>query len=169
MPVLTHLTAEKSAGAIRWAGIKAVSAGHGTPMGVFCMPLLPDHFASHQWLRELKRRGQRTLVAVDFRLRSDEPVWFGHYCRLHVETTVGGAIEMLMGAGGSLGFEVVVPRKIRIGEILRVRTPRQVIKWRYHPESHRQRPTCACRMCLPRGSIKSRRLRHRLDPTGEDY
>ena len=74
-----------------------------------------------------------------------------------------------MEAGDARGFETVVPRKIRSGEILRVRTPRQVIGWRYHPESHRQRPTCACRMCLPRGSIKSRRLRHRLDPTGEGY
>ena len=79
MPTFTHLTAEKSTGAIRRVGIKAVSAGHGTPRGVFCMPILPDHFVSHQWLRELKRRGQRTLVAVDFRLPSDEPVWFGHY------------------------------------------------------------------------------------------
>ena len=43
--VFTHLTSEKSAQAIRRAGIKAVSAGHGTPMGVFCMPLLADDFA----------------------------------------------------------------------------------------------------------------------------
>jgi len=169
VPILTHLTSETAVRAIRRAGIKAVSAGHGTPRGVFCMPLLADYFASHQWLRELKRRGQRTLLAVDFRLRSDEPVWFGHYGLPHAETTVGRAIWTLMEAGDARGFEVVVPRKIRSAEIVRVRTPRQVIGWRYHPESHRQRPTCACRMCLPRGSIKSRRLRHRLDPTGENY
>ncbi len=168
MPILVHLAPEKVAKAIRRTGIRAASAGYGTPSGVFCMPILPDHFASYQWLRELKRGGQRTLVAVTFRLRSDEPAWFGHYGRPHAETTVGRAIGAMMTATDALGFEVVVPRRIRSDEILRVRTPRQVVGWRYQPNAHRT-PPCPCRVCLPKGTINSSRVRRRLDPTGEIY
>jgi hypothetical protein len=168
MPTLVHLAPEKVAKAIRRTGIRAASAGSGTLEGVFCMPILPDHFASHQWLRELKRRGQRTLVAVTFRLRSDEPAWFGHYGRPPAETTVGRAIGMLMATGDARGFEVVVPRKNRSDEIHRIFTPRQVIGWRYQPDAHRTRP-CPCRACLPKGTINASRLRRRLDPTGEIY
>jgi hypothetical protein len=156
MPILSHLTSANDAASIRRTGIKAVSLGRGTPRGVFCMPRLPDYFASHQWLRELKRRGQRTIVAVDFRLPSDEPVWVGRFHEQH------RGID-------ARGFEVVVPRSIRRDEILRVRTPSQVLGWRYSPDAHGRRPTCACRVCLPKGTIKSRRLRQRLDPTGESY
>jgi hypothetical protein len=168
MPILTHLTPEEEARAIRRSGIRAATAGYGTPRGVFCMPILPDYFATHQWLRELKRRGQRTMVAVDFRLRSDEPAWFGLYGRRHTEITVGRAIEMLMETGDARGFEVIIPRPIRSEEILRIRTPRQVIGWRYQPDAHGVHP-CPCRVCLPRGTIKSARARRRLDPAGERY
>ncbi|WP_406694610.1 hypothetical protein V5E97_26430 [Singulisphaera sp. Ch08] len=169
MPILTYLTSEKHAGLIRRSGIRGATGGFGAHRGVFCMPVLPDYFTTHQWLRELKRRGQRTIVAIDFRLRSDAPAWVGHYNQPHVETTVGGAVGMLMELADTRGFEVIVPRSIRPDEILRVRKVRQVLGWRYFPDAHGKRPTCACRMCLPKGTIKSSRLRHRLDPTGENY
>lgn len=168
MPILTHLTPEKDARSIRRSGIRATVTGHTMPSGVFCMPVLPDYFASHQWLRELKRRGQRTMVAVDFRLRSDEPAWFGLYGRPHTEMTVGRAVGMLMEARDRRGFEVIIPRPIGSDEILRIRTPRQVAGWRYKPDAHGV-PPCPCRVCLPRGTIKSARARRRLDPTGERY
>jgi hypothetical protein len=168
MPILTHLTSEKDAKAIDRSGIKAASPGHGTPKGVFCMAIMLDYFTTHQWLRELKRRGQRTLVAVDFRLRSDERAWFGHYGRPHAETTVGRAIGMLMETEDSRGFEIIIPRPIRSDEILRIRMIRQVIGWRYKPDAHGIKP-CPCRACMPRGTIKSSHLRWRLDPTGEGY
>ncbi len=90
----------------RWTGIKAPSAARDTPEGVFCMPSLPDRFATHQWLRELKRRGQRTIVAVDFRLPSDEPVWVGRYQEGHQEMPLGRAIGVLRREVDSRGFEV---------------------------------------------------------------
>ena len=169
MPILTHLAAEKDAPSIRRAGIKGSDTGHGTPMGVFCMPMLPNFLATHQWLRELKRRGQRTIVAVDFRLSPGEPIWVGHYGRPHEEMSLGRAIGMLMKVSDALGFEVIVPRSIRRGEIVRVRSLRQVLGWRYFPDAHGKRPNCACRIYIPMGTIKSRRLRYRLDPTGESY
>ena len=59
MPLFVHLTPEKQAKRIRRAGIR------GCP-GVYCLPVGPDYYVSHQWLRELKRRGQRTIVGVYF-------------------------------------------------------------------------------------------------------
>jgi hypothetical protein len=168
MPILTHLASEKDAKAIERSGIKAASSVHGTPEGVFCMANMPDYFTTHQWLRELKRRGQRTMVAVDFRLRSDERAWFGHYGRRHTETIVGRAIRMLMDTEDSRGFEIIIPRPIRSDEVLRKRMIRQVIGWRYKPDAQGKKP-CPCRVCVPRGTIKSSRLRRRLDPTGELY
>jgi hypothetical protein len=163
MAVLVHLAPAKSARSIRRSGIKAVSGG------VYCMPLLPNYYVSHQWLRELKRRGQRTIVAVDFRVSSDEPVWVGHYGPSHQQMSLGRAIARIMAQADPCGFELIIPRSIRRGETLRIRTLRQVIGWRYSPDSHGKAPTCACRMCLSKGTIKSRRLRDRLDPTGEMY
>jgi hypothetical protein len=78
MPLFVHLTPERNARAVLRSGL------HGG-RGVFCMPLMPDYYLTRQWLRELKRSGQRTIVAVDFRLPPDEPVLVGHYGRPHQE------------------------------------------------------------------------------------
>ena len=43
------------------------------------MPLLPNIYASHQWVRELRRRSRASLVAVDFRAQDNEQVLVGHY------------------------------------------------------------------------------------------
>ncbi|MBF6221771.1 hypothetical protein IU479_27115 [Nocardia abscessus] len=73
--LMVHLTPEKSARRIRRAGI----AANGFHRGVFCMPVMPSYVLSHQWLRELRRGGQRLILAVDFRIPDDEPVLVGHY------------------------------------------------------------------------------------------
>jgi hypothetical protein len=128
------------------------------------MPVTPSYYASHQWLRELKRGGERTLVGIHFRLAGDEPVWVGHYGHAHLELPVGRAIRLFLQQADPLGYEFLVPRRIEPGEIVAVRTVPQVVGWRYHPGAHGQRPTCACPFCLPPGSIKSRKLRARLAP-----
>ena len=139
------------------------------PNGVVCMPILLNFLVTHQWLRELKGRGHRMMLVIDFRLQSAETVWFGHYSRPHDEISLGRAIGILLKNPDPLGWEVIVPRSIRPDEFIRVRRPSQVLGWRYFPGAHEKRPTCGCRMCLPKGAIKSRRLRNRLNPTGEDY
>ncbi|MFD1044409.1 hypothetical protein ACFQ1S_01775, partial [Kibdelosporangium lantanae] len=68
MALFVHLTPEKNAKGIARSGIKL------GPRGVFCVPMVPSYVISHQWLRELRRGGQRTFVAVDFRIPDDEPV-----------------------------------------------------------------------------------------------
>ena len=75
MARFTHLAREKDEPAIRRGGIKPTRV-HDIE-GVYAMPVLPNYFASHQWLRELRRLGSTPLVAIDFVVPDDEPVKAG--------------------------------------------------------------------------------------------
>jgi hypothetical protein len=103
MPILTHFAPEKSVGSIRRSGIKVYPWAFEKPHGVFCMPILPNFMLTHQWLRELKGRGQRTIVAIDFRLRSEQMICFGHYGRSHAEISLGRVIGIFMRTSDALG------------------------------------------------------------------
>ncbi len=170
MPTFVHLAAEKDVKRITAHAIRGrrtrlpTSTGRvEVPQGVFCMPVLPDFHLTHQWLRELKRRGQRTLVGIYFRLPSEEPVWVGRYNQPHQQTSAGEAIRTVMECGDAEGFEIIVPRGISAKEIKRTRHLPQTVGWRYYPKSHADKPTCACPYCLPPGSINSQRLRRRIE------
>jgi len=134
---------------------------------VFCLPVLPDYGRTHQWLRELKRSGQRTIVAIDFRLSADQRVLVGRYNQPHLETTAGEAAGVILAAQDSAGYEVIVPDPIGPRAIHRVRRLSQVIGWRYSPEAKGRVP-CGCPACLWRGEIRSRELRQRY-PRAEPY
>ncbi len=151
-----HLTPEKNARRIRRAGITA----GGFRRGVFCLPVLPSYVLSHQWLRELRRGGQRLIVAVHFRIPDDETVQVGHYSNSGAEMTAAEAVSVILHAEDPRGYEIVVPRSIAPTELHRIRHVRQVAGWRYHPDSHGRRP-CACPACLGRGEFKAADLRRR--------
>jgi len=150
-----HLTPEKNLKRIIRNGIKDTR-------GVFCMPVLRDYYISHQWLRELKRGGQRTIVAVYVRVPSDETVLVGHYGGPHERVPVGQAIKTIMDAPDAQGYELIVPRSIERGSVVRVRIPSQVIGWRFSPTAHGQ-PPCGCSYCAG-GEIKSRKRQEAYDP-----
>ena len=57
MPRFVHLTPERFVKRILRSGITG-------ERGVFCLPVLPSYVIAHQWLRELKRGGQRTIMGV---------------------------------------------------------------------------------------------------------
>src|SRR5579885_75267 len=103
MPVLVHLTPEKNVKRILHAGIHK-------GRGVYCMPVLQSYYVSHQWLRELKRRGVRTLVGVYFRVPDEEMVWFGRYGQPHQYIPVTEAIHLLMQQSDQQGYEMIIPR-----------------------------------------------------------
>ncbi|MBF6341118.1 HEAT repeat domain-containing protein [Nocardia abscessus] len=157
MALMVHLTPEKNARRIRRAGI----AANGFRRGVFCMPVMPSYVLSHQWLRELRRGGQRLIVAVDFRIPDNEPVLVGHYGAAQTELTAAEAVSVILQAGDARGYEILVPRAIAPVELRRIRPVRQVTGWRYHPNAHGQRP-CACPACLRRGEFKAADLRRRF-------
>ncbi|WP_174188423.1 HEAT repeat domain-containing protein [Nocardia barduliensis] len=155
MSLMVHLTAEKNARRIRRAGIAA------SARGVFCMPVMPSYVLSHQWLRELRRGGQRQIVAVDFRIPDNEPVLVGHFGAVLTEMTAVEAVSVILHAKDPRGYEIVVPRAITPAELHRIRYVRQVTGWRYFPDAHGRRP-CACPACLRRGEFKAADLRHRF-------
>ncbi|GCE09475.1 hypothetical protein [Dictyobacter aurantiacus] len=153
MPMMVHLTSEKKVRHILQGGIKG-------SRGVYCMPMLQNHYISYQWLRELKRNGQRTYVAVYFRLASNEVVSVGHYSRPHEQMQLSQAIATLMQINDPQGYEIIVPRKVERKEINKVRPISQLLGWRYMPHAH-GKAFCNCPACIPRGQIKSRILRER--------
>jgi hypothetical protein len=111
MALFVHLTPEKNVRAIVRSGIRK-----GTH-GVFCLPILPSYMISHQWLRELRRSGQRTFVAVDFRIPDDEPVSVGHYGGPALDMTAAQAVAVVRERDDLQGYEVVVPRAIARSEL----------------------------------------------------
>lgn len=84
------------------------------------MPAARSFHVSHQWLQELRDRGQLRAAAIHFRLPESEPVWAGHYRDCHEEITAKQALEWFLLEKRPQGFEVIVPRRISADEIYRV-------------------------------------------------
>ena len=162
MATFVHLTPEKSVKSILRNGIKAQIANSDMPKGVFAMPVTPDFYISHQWLRELKRGGQRTIVAVYFKIPDDESVWVGHYNNKSLHTSAAEASGIITNQESVEGYEIFIPRKIKANEIHRTKVLPQVIGWRYSPVAKGTKP-CGCPVCRPRGEIKSRKIRQAYD------
>jgi len=160
--MFVHLTSDKKAKSIARAGIRLPRSRQGQPRGVYAMPVTRNFYVSHQWLRELKRTGQRTLVAIHFRIPDEQLVTIGHYNQDHITVTASEAAAIVMRADNAEGYEVLVPRAIGSDEIHAVRAVPQVVGWRYYPGAHGKKP-CGCPVCQPRGAIKSRKLRDRYE------
>jgi hypothetical protein len=164
MPIFVHLTPEKNVKAILRSGISLRTARGAFPgkrkgrfpRGIFAVPVTGDFFISHQWLRELKRGGQRTIWGIYFRIPDDEPVEVGHFGSEHVPMTAAEAAGVILNAKDARGYEVILSRPIGAKEIHRARRLPQVLGWRYRPDSHRL-DQCMCVACNPPGTIKSRR------------
>jgi hypothetical protein len=163
MVLLVHLTPDTHLRRILRAGIKATSQAPDGTRGVYCLPILPSYVISHQWLRELKRGGQRTIAAVDFRIPDPTPVLVGHYAQPARQLTAAQAAGLIAAQPDPRGYQLLVPRPITRRELHRVRRLPQALGWRYQPDAH-GRPPCPCPVCLPPGSFKAGRLRRRLDP-----
>ncbi len=115
------------------------------------MARVPDFQQTHQWVRELRRWGRGRLVAVDFRIASDEMVYVGRFGVQKVHGPAGEVLPELLAQ--PWGGEVLLPRPVDAAEILRVRDIRQDVGWvetpgTAHPYS------CVCPMCLPAGMPK---------------
>jgi hypothetical protein len=158
MATFVHLTDEATAKRLVRSGIAARSR-YVDRRGVYAMPVTRNFYVSHQWLRELKRHGQRTLCGVYFRVPDEELVIVGRYNREHQEMTATRAAA-LVGSASSEGVEVFIPRRVDAKDITRVRHLPQVLGWRFSPEA-KGRPPCACWFCS-KGDYGARRLRGRL-------
>jgi hypothetical protein len=170
MALFVHLAAEKESEAIRRAGIKPRRLKRPLADGfdriVFAMPVTDDYYVSHQWLRELKRNGQRTLVGIYFRIPDDHPVMVGHYNQNHQVLPAAEAVGVVFNAEEPEGFEVIIPRKIEPGEIQNINSVPQVLGWRYYPDAKGKKP-CGCPYCT-KGDINSKRIREAYEKSSGD-
>jgi hypothetical protein len=172
MTMLVHLIDERNVRRAERSGLLGQPRRLSSPDGVVtldeavhAMPVLPNYLASHQWLRELKQAGMRTIAAVHFRMRSDARVWVGEYNGEHRLVPLGHAAGLVMHEPDPRGWEIVIPASVPARSIHAIRAVPQVIGWRYFPGSHEQGPwKCLCDFCLQgqKGQIKSRRLRESL-------
>jgi hypothetical protein len=154
---LVHLADARDARRIERNGLAPGKFRDPDRRGVYAMPVLPNYFMSHQWMRELKRRGLRTMVAVQFRVPDREPVLVGHYNAKHTPMSASRAVRVVMDAPDARGYEVLIPRKIDAKAIVAIRPVNRVVGWRFYPEAH-GKPVCGCPACS-KGEVKSRRLR----------
>ena len=154
MALFVHIAPDKALGSIRRTGLKA---GRHT-RGVYALPATPDFYASHQWVRELRRFTPGSLRSVYFRLRGDTPVIFGHYGGPHRTGTADEAVAGLMAAADKLGWEAIVLTSVPARAITSVRPLRQVTGWRFFPAAKGREP-CGCPGCMSRGEPFSRKIR----------
>jgi hypothetical protein len=125
--------------------------------GVYAVPVVPNHATTHQWARELKRQGIRTLLCVQFRIPDEEFVLVGKYNGEKVQMTASEAAAVFLTHTGSMGLEAIVPRKIMPREITRTYLAPRITGWRYYPDAKGKKPFCHCKFCN-RGEIRAQRL-----------
>lgn len=158
MTTFVHLTSAKYSKHVIKAGLRAGPACE-LPLGVFAMPVVPNYFRSHQWMRELRKWGRRPIAGVYFRVPDDEIVRCGHYNREHCVVTAAEAASIVMhDADDALGYEVIIAHSIVPAAIQRICYLPRVIGWRHFPGAHGRRP-CGCPACVKRGEYRARRLR----------
>lgn len=163
MPQFDHLADDRDLALIRKNGIKAQKLHGRASKVVFATPVLLNYYQSHQWVRELRRRGIKVISAVQFHVSDDTAVSVGRYNETHLETTAADAVRIFMEHSTGMGLEVLFSESIPPDWITRTYTPDQVIGWRYYPESHSDgRKPCGCSYCQ-RGQIKNRKLREARD------
>lgn len=167
MPMFVHLAPWSRIALIRRNGIGRLRRPHGaSPGGIFAMPVTRNFSVSHQWLRELRRRGRCSIGGVYFRIPDDEAVWVGHYGQAHQEMTAAVAAATFSTSANREGWEVIIPRRITAKEIHRIRALPQVVGWRYFPGAKGKPPFCTCKYCT-RGDFGGARLRARLGSPDE--
>jgi hypothetical protein len=123
---------------------------------VFSLPVTKNFALTHQWSRELKRRGAKSLVCFQFRAPDDEIVSVGTYNGDKIFITAAEAVATAARHEAPLGLEVIFSRRILPSEIVRTYPAPRVTGWRYYPAAKGRTP-CPCRYCQ-RGEIRGRRL-----------
>ena len=167
MAMFVHLAPESRLALIRRNGIRLLRRARGEfPGGVFAVPVTRNFYISHQWLRELKRSHSGEMAGIYFRIPDNEQVWVGHYNQSHRWMTAAEAFAEFMSATDAQGWEVVIPRRIEVNELHRVRQLPQVIGWRFNPTAKGKWPFCTCNFCI-RGDYAASRLRKRLGAPDE--
>ena len=158
--MFVHLTNEKNRNSIIRDGIKQEKIHYeDVSRGVFCMPVISDFYATHQWLREMKMSNSaNNIIAIYFKIPDDESVFYGQFNGEMTKTTAAAAHKIFDELEDKMGFQVIVQRKILKSEITKVKNLPQTIGWRHFPKAH-ERKRCLCPACLWRGAYGATRTK----------
>ena len=156
MASFVHLADEKDGKLIEKNGIKSIKM-NGRRRGVYCTPVLKDFSITHQWSRELKRRGMKSLICVQFRVSDDERVTVGKYNGDKILMTAAEAVKAVSDHVDPMGLEVIFNRKILSKEIMRIYPAPRIAGWRFRPDAKGKKPFCFCQYCN-RGGIRAQSL-----------
>ena len=156
MVSFVHLADKNAEQSMLKGGIKCLKRKAG-PRGVYAVPVVPNYATTHQWARELKRRGAKTLICVQFRIPNRESVLVGKYNGEKLKMTASEAAAAFMEHTDAMGLEVIVPRRIEAKEITGTYLAPRVTGWRYYPAAKGKKPFCHCKFCN-RGEIRAQRL-----------
>jgi hypothetical protein len=151
MASFVHVADERKRKLIEKNGIRSGKKG------VFCMPVTNNFSVTHQWSRELKRRGARALICIQFRVSDDDEVSVGMYNGKKMKMTAAEAVGTIAVHTAPMGLEVIFGRKITPREITRIYAAPKITGWRYYPAAKGKQPFCHCRFCN-RGEIRAQRL-----------
>jgi hypothetical protein len=151
-----HIADKNDEKSILKNGIKCPKRKSGI-RGVYAVPVVPNWSITHQWARELKRRGIKTLICVQFRVPNAESVFVGKYDGEKLNLIASVAFAETLKHEDPMGLEVIIPRKIVAKEIVRIYPAPQIIGWRYYPTAKGKKPFCRCKFCN-RGEIRAQRL-----------
>jgi hypothetical protein len=151
-----HIADKNDEQAILQNGITAIKRRTGV-RGVYATPVVPNFATTHQWARELKRRGVKTLICVQFKIPDDESVLVGKYNGDKLQMTAAEALGAVRDHTDPMGLEVVIPRNVTWMEIRRTYLAPRITGWRYYPGAKGKRPFCHCKWCN-RGEIRAKRI-----------
>ena len=151
-----HIADEKDERSIIKSGIKAAKLRTGL-RGVYALPFLPNYSTTHQWARELKRRGIRTLVCIQFKIPNQEVVFVGKYNGDKLKLTAAAAFAELLKHTDPMGLEVIIPRRILAKEITKTYVAPRITGWRYYPGAKGRKPFCHCKFSN-KGELRAQRL-----------
>jgi len=156
MVSFVHIADKNDETSIVKNGIRSAKRKTG-PRGVYAVPVLPNYATTHHWSRELKRRGVRTLICVQFRIPNDELVLVGKYNGEKLEMTASDAAAAFLKHADPMGLEAIVPRRVEPKEISRTCPAPRITGSRYDPDAKAKKPFCHCKFCN-RGEIRAQRL-----------
>jgi hypothetical protein len=105
MAMFVHLAPEKHAARIRRSGVSKLRKVRVPEPGVYATPVTRNFFISHQWLRELKRRGAGPIIGVYFRLPDEQTAWVAHYRQAHQKMSAAEAVALFVQNESLEGFE----------------------------------------------------------------
>jgi hypothetical protein len=160
MAVFVHFTDENNKNSIIKNGIKADTIHYEhINNGVFCMPVISDFYATHQWVREIKQYNSgNEIIAIYFKIPDEEIVFCGKYNEKMEKVKATEAHKIFTNLEDKMGFQTIAIRKILKNEITRINNIPQIIGWRHFPKSH-ERKRCLCPACLATGSYNSKKIK----------